>query len=96
MEREQCESLWSSELSQLQESQKREYREWVMKVHEDTTEKEKVKGQCGDLLLLYRYLKFCVIKHRLIELLPRILNLMLLLLNYQKLIIGAENIKCVS
>lgn len=45
IEREQCESMWSSELSQLQESQRREYREWVMKVHEETTEKEKVKGQ---------------------------------------------------
>jgi len=30
------ETYWSSELSQLQEMQKREYREWVMKVHEDT------------------------------------------------------------
>ncbi|XP_074648788.1 FERRY endosomal RAB5 effector complex subunit 3-like [Tubulanus polymorphus] len=30
------ESKWASELSNLQETQKREYREWVMKVHEDT------------------------------------------------------------
>lgn len=29
------ETYWSSELSQLQEMQKREYREWVTKVHED-------------------------------------------------------------
>lgn len=29
------ETYWSSELSQLQELQKREYREWVTKVHED-------------------------------------------------------------
>jgi len=29
------ETFWSSELSQLQEMQKREYREWVTKVHED-------------------------------------------------------------
>ncbi|XP_064617462.1 protein C12orf4 homolog [Liolophura sinensis] len=29
-------SKWASELSNLQELQKREYREWVMKVHEDT------------------------------------------------------------
>lgn len=30
------ESKWASELSNLQETQKREYRDWVMKVHEDT------------------------------------------------------------
>ena len=29
------ETYWSSELSQLQELQRREYREWVTKVHED-------------------------------------------------------------
>ena len=29
-------SKWASELSNLQETQKREYREWVMNVHEDT------------------------------------------------------------
>ncbi|XP_064618656.1 protein C12orf4 homolog [Lineus longissimus] len=29
-------SKWASELSNQQETQKREYREWVMKVHEDT------------------------------------------------------------
>ena len=28
-------TYWSSELSQLQELQKREYREWVTNVHED-------------------------------------------------------------
>ncbi len=30
------ESKWASELSSLQETQKREYRNWVMKVYEDT------------------------------------------------------------
>ena len=30
------ESKWASELSNLQETQKREFREWVMKVHEDS------------------------------------------------------------
>lgn len=44
-EREQCESLWSSELSQLQETQRREYREWVIKVNEEMSEKDQVKGQ---------------------------------------------------
>lgn len=27
---------WSSELSNLRDTQKREFREWVLKVHEDT------------------------------------------------------------
>ena len=27
---------WASELSNLQESQRREYREWVMRLHEDS------------------------------------------------------------
>ncbi len=43
LERESGEGVWSSELSQLQESQRREYREWVLKLHEETA--EKVKGQ---------------------------------------------------
>lgn len=30
------ETKWMSELSNQQEIQRREYREWVMKVHEDT------------------------------------------------------------
>ncbi len=43
LEREGGEGVWSSELSQLQESQRREYREWVLKLHEETA--QKVKGQ---------------------------------------------------
>lgn len=35
LEREACEERWSNELNQLQESQRREYRDWVTKVHED-------------------------------------------------------------
>ena len=34
MEREVCETQWSSELSQLQETQRREYREWVLNYEE--------------------------------------------------------------
>ena len=29
-------SKWASELSNIKDTQKREYREWVMRVHEDT------------------------------------------------------------
>ncbi len=43
LEREGGEGMWSSELSQLQESQRREYREWVLKLHDETV--EKVKSQ---------------------------------------------------
>ena len=42
------ETYWSSELSQLQEMQKREYREWVTKVHEDM-----VRVSSGNLLNIY-------------------------------------------
>ena len=35
LERESCEFRWSNELNQLRESQKKEYRDWVTKVHED-------------------------------------------------------------
>lgn len=35
LEREACEERWSNELGQLQESQRREYRDWVTKVYED-------------------------------------------------------------
>ncbi len=35
LERESCEQRWSSELNQLRESQRREYRDWVIKVYED-------------------------------------------------------------
>ena len=34
MEREACETQWSSELTQLQETQRREYREWVLNCEE--------------------------------------------------------------
>lgn len=43
LERERGEGVWSSELSQLQESQRREYREWVLKLAEESP--DKVKGQ---------------------------------------------------
>ena len=43
LERERGEERWASELSQLQDSQRREYRDWVLKLHEDTD--DKVKGQ---------------------------------------------------
>ena len=36
LERETCEMRWSNELNQLQETQRREYRDWVTKVNEDT------------------------------------------------------------
>ena len=35
MEKEACEAQWSSELSQLQETQRREYREWVLNYEEN-------------------------------------------------------------
>ena len=35
LEREVCEERWSKELNQLQESQRREYRDWVTTVHLD-------------------------------------------------------------
>ena len=35
------ESKWASKLSNLQEGQKTEYREWVMKVYEDSKTQEK-------------------------------------------------------
>ena len=35
LEREACEERWSKELNQLQESQRREYRDWVTTVHLD-------------------------------------------------------------
>jgi hypothetical protein len=35
LEREMCDERWSKELSQLQESQRREYRDWVTTVHLD-------------------------------------------------------------
>ena len=35
------ESKWASELSNLQETQKREYKQWVMKVYEDTQTRHK-------------------------------------------------------
>ena len=45
------ETYWSSELSQLQEMQKREYREWVTKVHEDM-----VRVSSGNLLNILIYM----------------------------------------
>ncbi len=50
LEREGGAGVWSSELSQLQESQRREYREWVLKLHEETV--KKVKGQTIELLFV--------------------------------------------
>ena len=35
LEMEACEERWSKELNQLQESQRREYRDWVTTVHLD-------------------------------------------------------------
>lgn len=35
LEREACESRWSKELNELQETQRREYRDWVTTVHLD-------------------------------------------------------------
>ena len=35
LEREACEERWSNELTQLRDSQRREYRDWVTKVYED-------------------------------------------------------------
>ena len=50
LERESCEERWSNELNQLQESQRREYREWVTKVHEDMESHDPhEKGRCGQL-----------------------------------------------
>ena len=45
-EKEESERQWSRELSQLQESQRKEYREWVTKLHEDMVASGG-KGQWG-------------------------------------------------
>ena len=47
------ETYWSSELSQLQEMQKREYREWVTKVHEDM-----VRVSSGNVYFAASFLSF--------------------------------------
>jgi len=44
MEKEACEAQWSSELSQLQETQRREYREWVLNYEENLAVSKK-RGQ---------------------------------------------------
>lgn len=42
---ETCEARWSSELSQLQETQRRVYREWVNRVHEEQQEGGAGRGE---------------------------------------------------
>ena len=45
---------WSSALSDLQEAQKREYQEWVAKVHEDLVRtSSKAKGILFNLLFVF-------------------------------------------
>lgn len=44
MESEACEAQWSSELTQLQETQRREYREWVLNYEESVAAARK-RGQ---------------------------------------------------
>lgn len=48
LEREACEERWSSELSQLRDTQRREYRDWVTKVYEDMESQDhrEKKGNC--------------------------------------------------
>ena len=47
LEREVCDERWSKELSQLQESQRREYRDWVTTVHLDMeTSRGKETSRC--------------------------------------------------
>ena len=50
LERESCEERWSNELLQLQESQRREYRDWVTTFHLDM---ETNKGQGASTFNVY-------------------------------------------
>ena len=45
LEREACEERWSNELNQLRESQRREYRDWVMNLYEDMQSSTKEKRE---------------------------------------------------
>lgn len=49
LERERSESQWTGELTQLQDTQRREYREWVAKVHEDLVSSEEERKLSGEI-----------------------------------------------